>query len=113
MKLRYLALGLFLTCSSAAWATQQASAVQGMGSAAPGTSDRSLSPRWHVYLFVKDGIEYVQVNDTAGRVRAGIAASAGTHLVLPMGTDAANVATPEAPLAAGCSMIERRPPSTQ
>ena len=103
MKLRYLAWGLLvagvsLSCSSVVWA---AGPVQGMGSAVPGTVDRSISPRWHVYTFVKDGIEYVQVNDTAGRVRAGVAATAGVHLVLPMGLDAERVSTPEAPLAVG------------
>lgn len=101
MKLHYFALGILLSCSSAAWAAHQTSTVQGLGTVAPGTQDRSLSPRWHVYIFVKDGIEYVQVNDTAGRVRAGFAASNGTHLVLPMGADAANVSTPEAPAAVG------------
>lgn len=103
MKLRYLAWGLLaagvsLSCSSVVWA---AGPVQGMGSATPGTVDRSASPRWHVYTFVKDGIEYVQVNDTVGRVRAGIAATAGVHLVLPMGLDADRVSTPESPLATG------------
>ena len=103
MKLRYLAWGLLaagvsLSCSSVVWA---AGPVQGMGSAMPGTLDRSVSPRWHVYTFVKDGIEYVQVNDTVGRVRAGIAATTGVHLVLPMGVDAERVSTPESPLASG------------
>jgi len=106
MKLRYLAWGLLvagvsLSCSSVVWAAGPAGSVQGMGSATPGTVDRSISPRWHVYTFVKDGIEYVQVNDTAGRVRAGVAATAGVHLVLPMGLDAERVSTPEAPLAVG------------
>ena len=101
MKLRYLAWGLLaagvsLSCSSVVWA---AGPAQGMGSAAPGTVDRSISPRWHVYTFVKDGIEYVQVNDAAGRVRASVAAAAGVHLVLPMGVDAERVSTPESPLA--------------
>jgi hypothetical protein len=103
MKLRYLAWGLLaagvsLSCSSVVWA---AGPLQGMGSAAPATVDRSVSPRWHVYTFIKDGIEYVQVNDTAGRVRAGVAAIAGLHLVLPMGVDADHVSTPESPLAVG------------
>ena len=106
MKLRYLAWGLLaagvsLSCSSVVWAAGPTGPVQGMGSATPGTVDRSISPRWHVYTFVKDGIEYVQVNDTAGRVRAGMAATAGVHLVLPMGVDAERVSTPETPLAAG------------
>ena len=103
MKLRYLAWGLLaagvsLSCSSVVWA---AGPAQGMGSAAPGTVDRSISPRWHVYTFIKDGIEYVQVNDMAGRVRAGVAAASGVHLVLPMGSDAEHVSTPESPLAVG------------
>ncbi len=100
MKLRYLAWGVLLSCGSVVCAAAPASG-QGMGSVAPATVDRSLSPRWYVYTFVKDGIEYVQVNDAAGRVRAGVAVAAGVHLVLPMGTDADRVSTPESPLAVG------------
>ena len=100
MKLRYLAWGVLLSCGSVVCAAAPAPG-QGMGSMAPGTVNRSLSPRWHVYTFVKDGIEYVQVNDAAGRVRAGVAAAAGVHLVLPMGVDAERVSTPESPLAVG------------
>lgn len=100
MKLRYLAWGILLSCGSVVCAAAPASG-QGMGSVVPGTADRSLSPRWHVYTFVKDGIEYVQVNDAVGRVRAGVAAAAGVHLVLPMGIDADRVSTPESPLAVG------------
>jgi len=100
MKLRYLAWGVLLSCGSVVCAAAPASG-QGMGSVAPSTVDRSLSPRWHVYTFVKDGIEYVQVNDAAGRVRAGVAVAAGVHLVLPMGSDAERVSTPDAPLAVG------------
>lgn len=100
MKLRYLAWGVLLSCGSVVCAAAPASG-QGMGTVAPTTADRSISPRWHVYTFVKDGIEYVQVNDAAGRVRAGVAAAAGVHLVLPMGIDADRVSTPESPLAVG------------
>ncbi|HEX5306096.1 MAG TPA: hypothetical protein VFW82_08425, partial [Dyella sp.] len=65
----------------------------GLGQSWPNTTDVSTNPYWHVYVFEKDGVRYVQVNDTNGRVHAAIATAGGQVLVLPIGVDAQNVTT--------------------
>ena len=62
----------------------------GLGQSWPNASDVSSSPRFHVYVFVKDGVRYVQVNDLNGKVRGAFAAANGQFLVLPIGSDAAH-----------------------
>jgi hypothetical protein len=62
-----------------------ASPAHELGKAWPNTHDVSRSPRWHVYVFERDGIRYVQVNDAQGRVQGAVATANGAFLVLPMG----------------------------
>ena len=69
----------------------------GLGQSWPNAQDVSSSPRWHVYVFERNGIRYVQINDLNGNVRAAFAAQGGSFLVLPIGTDASRVATPQDP----------------
>lgn len=61
----------------------------GLGQAWPNASDVSSSPRFHVYVFIRDGVRYIQVNDLNGKVRGAFAAANGQFLVLPVGSDAA------------------------
>jgi hypothetical protein len=75
----------------------------GLGQSWPNATDVSASPRWHVYVFQRDGIRYIQVNDLNGKVRAAFAAAAGTFLGLPVGVDSAGLATPQEPLPAPAS----------
>lgn len=82
-----LAMGI----SSMASATDAPST--GLGQAWPNATDVSANPHWHVYVFVKDGVRYVQVNDTNGGVRSAIATAGDQVLVLPIGQDAQNVVT--------------------
>lgn len=82
-----LALGL----SSIAQATDAPSS--GLGQSWPNATDVSANPHWHVYVFEKDGVRYVQVNDTNGGVHGAIATAGGQVLVLPIGSDAQNVTT--------------------
>ena len=70
----------------------------GLGQSWPNATDVSASPHWHVYLFQRDGVRYVQINDLNGTVRAAVANAAGSFLTLPLGSDAAQVATPSEPL---------------
>lgn len=63
----------------------------GLGQSWPNATDVSLSPHYHVYLFVRDGIRYIQVNDANGTVRGAVATAGGQTLVLPIGTDASSV----------------------
>lgn len=65
----------------------------GLGQAWPNATDVSVSPHYHVYVFVRDGIRYVQVNDLNGTVRAAVAIADNVVLVLPVGVDAADVTT--------------------
>jgi hypothetical protein len=70
----------------------------GLGQSWPNATDVSTSPHWHVYVFERNGVRYVQINDLGGKVRAAFAASNGHVLTLPVGSDAERVATPEDPL---------------
>jgi hypothetical protein len=70
----------------------------GLGQSWPNATDVSTSPHWHVYVFQRNGVRYIQVNDRGGRVRSAFAASSGHFLALPVGADAAQVATPDEPL---------------
>jgi hypothetical protein len=65
----------------------------GLGQAWPNATDVSVSPHYHVYVFVRDGIRYVQINDLNGTVRAAVAMADNVVLVLPVGVDAAHVTT--------------------
>ncbi len=65
----------------------------GLGQSWPNATDVSSNPHWHVYVFQKDGIRYVQVNDLNGGVHGAIATAGGQVLVLPIGSDSQNVTT--------------------
>jgi hypothetical protein len=59
----------------------------GLGESFPPTADVAPDPAWQVYEFSRDGIRYVQINDSVGRVRAAIGRIEGTFWVLPIGSD--------------------------
>lgn len=83
---RALVSALFLASVSTAAAAPPAT---GLGQSWPHASDVSASPGYHVYVFEKQGVRYVQVNDAAGIVRGAIAyTDAHTVLDLPVGVDA-------------------------
>jgi hypothetical protein len=63
----------------------------GLGESWPNATDVSVSPHYHVYVFVRDGIRYIQINDANGTVRGAVATAGGQTLVLPIGTDASSV----------------------
>ncbi|OOG50318.1 hypothetical protein B0E50_03140 [Rhodanobacter sp. C01] len=65
----------------------------GLGQSWPNTNDVSTSPHYHVYLFARDGIRYIQVNDSSGKVRAAFATANQVIFVLPIGTDAQGAQT--------------------
>jgi hypothetical protein len=81
---------LSVMVSGAAFAEQPGSS--GLGQSWPNAPDVSRSVHYHVFVFVKDGIRYIQVNDTAGRVRGAVATAGNQVLVLPIGTGAQVVA---------------------
>lgn len=85
-------LGLLFT--TAAIAAQPPST--GLGQQWPAATDVSASPDFHVYVFVRDGINYIQVNDTNGTVRAAYATASDAVMPLPVGVDSQNATvTPE------------------
>jgi hypothetical protein len=95
------AAGLALAVLAPASAIAQGAApASGLGQSWPNATDVSASPHWHVYVFERNGIRYVQINDLSGKVRAAFARSGGSFLALPVGVDASRVATPQEPLAA-------------
>lgn len=93
-KLAAVALLAGMAVSTAAVA---ANSTAGLGQSWPNAQDVSSSPNWHVYVFDRNGVRYIQINDLNGNVRGAFATSSGNYLVLPIGTDAAHVATPQDP----------------
>lgn len=85
--------GLTALCVSSVAFAQTAAPATGLGQSWPNAADVSVSPNWHVYVFVLNGIEYIQVNDLNGTVHAAVGTANGTSIVLPVGVDSQNVTT--------------------
>lgn len=79
---------------------QSAPAQASLGQSWPQAQNLSVAPGWRVYVFVLNGVKYIQVNDLVGRVHTAIATENGSFLVLPLGVDAQRVSTPAQPLPA-------------
>lgn len=77
----------FSTCLMAGQPSQSGE----LGKSWPNAPDVSTSPHWHVYVFERDGIRYIQVNDLNGSVRGAFASIDGEYIALPMGRDAQRV----------------------
>lgn len=86
--------------STAALADQPAT---GLGQSWPNATDVSVSPHYHVYVFIRDGIRYIQVNDLNGTVRGAVAMADRVVLVLPVGVDAPYVTAQHAQIPAANS----------
>lgn len=96
---QWLVAGLF-AASLASMSAMAGGAVPatGLGQSWPNATDVSASPHWHVYVFERNGVRYVQINDLGGKVRAAFATANGHVMTLPLGADASRVATPDEPL---------------
>lgn len=94
--LRTAAISVLVTTLLSAPAFAHQPAVTGLGQSWPNAADVSASPHYHVYVFVRDGIRYIQVNDLNGTVRAAVAMADSVVLVLPVGVDSQNVTTQHA-----------------
>jgi hypothetical protein len=89
-------------------------ASQGLGESFPPAADLAADPAWQVYTFERDGIQYLQINDSAGVVRAAVGSIGGTRWVLPVGKDADRVGLPgDAPTAAGTGVVIYRGPDVE
>lgn len=91
------AVAVSLLAAAPAVAAQPAQT--GLGQSWPNARDVSASPNWHVYVFERGGIRYIQVNDLQGNVHAAVANAGGELLALPVGSDAQSVSTPDEPAA--------------
>lgn len=69
----------------------------GLGQAWPNAPDVSISPYYHVYVFERSGLRYIQVNDLGGTVRAAVVSAGDDVVGLPIGVDASRLATPSEP----------------
>ncbi|QEN95495.1 hypothetical protein F0H33_09710 [Xanthomonas translucens pv. undulosa] len=67
-------------------------AAKGLGESAPKATNLSADPEWSVYEFLRDGISYLQINDSRGVVRAAVGRIDSTAWVMPMGADVESVA---------------------
>jgi hypothetical protein len=72
----------------------------GLGQAWPNTTDVSLNPNYHAYVFVMAGVQYIQLNDVNGNVLGSVGTSGGQYMVLPIGQYAQFVSTPQQSAAA-------------
>ena len=75
--------------------------TNGLGESEPAAVNVSTDPSWKVYQFTRGGVEYTQINDTAGGVRAATGDSGSTAWVLPLGTNADRILLPGDALPAG------------
>ncbi|RDS81427.1 hypothetical protein [Dyella psychrodurans] len=86
-----LVLGLAALGSTTATLAQTAAPATGLGQAWPNAKDHSRSPYWHVYVFERDGMRYIQINDRQGTVHAALGRAGDMVFALPVGVDAADV----------------------
>lgn len=94
--MRYLAVFITLSLSGRVLADTPSN---GLGQSWPNAPDQSASPRFHVYVFTKDGVRFIQVNDAVGQVKGALATAGGQMLALPMGSGS-QLVTKAAPTAA-------------
>jgi hypothetical protein len=84
---------LFALCASSMASAQTATPSTGLGQAWPNAADLSTNPNWHVYVFMLNGVKYIQVNDLNGTVHAAVGTASSSTIVLPVGVDSQNVTT--------------------
>lgn len=94
-KVTRIALGVFLGLSFSGLSIATEPPATGLGQAWPNAVDVSLSPHWHVYVFVLNGVKYIQVNDINGNVIGAVGTAGGQFITLPIGEDAQYVSTPQ------------------
>lgn len=88
-------------------------ASRGLGESFPAAVDLAADAAWQVYEFQRDGVRYVQINDSAGIVRAAAGRIGGTAWVMPIGTDADRVAVPGDAVPAGVPSVLYRGPDVE
>lgn len=117
--LALLACAVFFT--PAAWAKcscpddgrDSPAASRGLGESFPAAADLAADAAWQVYEFQRDGVRYVQINDSTGTVRAAAGRIGGTAWIMPIGTDADRVAIPGDAVPAGVPSVLYRGPDVE
>lgn len=100
-------MALIMAAPSAAFAAccpsddKTAPAARGLGESSPQAPDLAIDAAWQVYEFARDGIRFIQINDSSGSVRAAVGRIGGTVFVLPAGRDVDRVLVPGDALPAG------------
>lgn len=94
-KLTRAALGMCLAMGLCGLAAAGEPPATGLGQAWPNAVDVSVSPHWHVYVFVLNGVKYIQVNDLNGNVIGAVATAGGQFITLPVGEYSQFVSTPQ------------------
>jgi len=96
-RMQQLILAGLLTAGFASTVAAATPPSTGLGQAWPNATDVSASPHFHVYVFERLGVRYVQINDLNGNVRAAFGNAGGDIFGLPIGVDANRLATPSEP----------------
>ena len=91
-----IAVLAFLTLCLSGAAFAQAPST-GLGQSWPNTQDVSVSPNYHVFVFVLGGVRYIQVNDFYGNILGSVGTANGQYITLPIGRFAQLVSTPQQP----------------
>ena len=104
--------GLFAALAVSTSAMARQFPATGLGQSWPNATDVSSSPRWHVYVFIKDGVRYIQVNDLNGNVLGSVGTAGGQFITLPIGRFAQQVVTPSQPASAPSSATAVASPAT-
>jgi hypothetical protein len=118
---RLALLACALLVSPTAWAKcscpddgrDSPAASRGLGESFPEAVDLAADPAWQVYEFQRDGVRYVQINDSAGTVHAAAGRIGGTAWVMPIGTDADRVTVPGDATPAGVPSLMYRGPDVE
>lgn len=95
-----LVMALAIMCTMGlGQAVAQTAPAAGLGAHWPNAQDVSQRPEFHVYVFSLGGVKYIQVNDSTGNVRGGVATSAdgSTAVPLPLGQGQVQVSSGAAP----------------
>ncbi|GLQ47016.1 hypothetical protein GCM10007862_20670 [Dyella lipolytica] len=84
-------VGVIAASLTAIVATAQTAPATGLGQSWPNAPDVSVNPHWHAFVFERDGVRYIQINDRNGTVHAVIGRVGDTLFALPVGVDARRV----------------------
>jgi len=74
-------------CSSGDHGVQGRAVSTDLGKVSPTAANYSLSPNWQAFIFVRNGVRYVEVADAAGVPRAAFTIVGESVLSLPVGMD--------------------------